>query len=60
MLMAYPYVPLAGQVRIGIAIFSYDGHVTFGVTGDYDAAPDIEVLCRGIEDDMAELVALAG
>ncbi|MGC9962159.1 MAG: wax ester/triacylglycerol synthase family O-acyltransferase [Acidimicrobiales bacterium] len=59
MLAAYPYVPLAGQVRIGIAIFSYDGHVTFGVTGDYDAAPDIEVLCRGIEADMAELVALA-
>ncbi|MGA2209307.1 MAG: wax ester/triacylglycerol synthase family O-acyltransferase [Acidimicrobiales bacterium] len=59
MLAAYPYVPLAGQIRIGIAIFSYDGNVTFGVTGDYDAAPDIDVLCRGIEEDMAKLVALA-
>ncbi|MGD0592991.1 MAG: wax ester/triacylglycerol synthase family O-acyltransferase [Acidimicrobiales bacterium] len=59
MLAAYPYVPLAGQIRIGIAIFSYDGSVTFGVTGDYDAAPDIEILCRGIEEEMRTLVALA-
>jgi WS/DGAT/MGAT family acyltransferase len=59
MLAAYPYVPLAGQIRIGIAIFSYDGHVTFGVTGDYDTATDIEVLCQGIEDEMAELLAAA-
>ncbi|HXY44561.1 MAG TPA: wax ester/triacylglycerol synthase family O-acyltransferase, partial [Acidimicrobiales bacterium] len=60
MLAAYPYVPIAGQVRIGVAIFSYDGNVTFGVTGDYDAAPDIDILCRGIEDEMRTLVALAG
>jgi diacylglycerol O-acyltransferase len=59
MLYAYPYVPLAGQIRIGIAIFSYDGHVTFGVTGDYDTAVDIDVLCTGIEDGMAELLARA-
>jgi WS/DGAT/MGAT family acyltransferase len=56
MLKAYPYVPLAGQVRVGVAIFSYDGQVSFGVTGDYDTAPDIDVLCHGIEDGMAELL----
>lgn len=56
MLKAYPYVPLAGQVRIGVAIFSYDGQVTFGVTGDYDTTPDIDVLCRGIEDGMSEML----
>lgn len=59
MLSAYPYVPLAGQIRIGIAIFSYDGQVTFGVTGDYDSAPDIDVLCRGIEAEMNALSAAA-
>ena len=59
MLKAYPYVPLAGQIRIGVAIFSYDGQVNFGVTGDFDTAPDIEVLCHGIEDGMAELIALS-
>jgi diacylglycerol O-acyltransferase len=59
MLEAFPYVPLAGSVRIGIAIFSYNGNVTFGVTGDYDSAPDIGVLCAGIEDGMAELLKAA-
>jgi|SRR5271166_24341 len=58
MLKAYPYVPLAGHVRIGVAIFSYDGQVTFGVTGDYDSAVDLDVLCRGIEDGMAEMLKL--
>ena len=58
MLKAFPYVPLAGQVRIGVAIFSYNGQVNFGVTGDYDGAPDIDVLCTGIEAGMTELLAL--
>ncbi|MEJ7583240.1 MAG: wax ester/triacylglycerol synthase family O-acyltransferase [Acidimicrobiales bacterium] len=59
MIKAYPYVPLASQVRVGVAIFSYDGQVNFGVTGDYDSAPDIDVLCRGIEAGMDELLVLA-
>jgi len=59
MLKAFPYVPLASQVRIGVAIFSYNGQVNFGVTGEYDTAPDIEVLCHGIENGMAELLAAA-
>lgn len=54
---AYLYVPLAGSVRIGVAIFSYAGLLTFGVTGDYDQAPDTDVLCRGIEDGIRELLA---
>ncbi len=57
MLECLPYVPIAGHVRIGVAIFSYDGKLTFGVTGDYDEAPDIDVLCDGIEHSMRELVA---
>jgi WS/DGAT/MGAT family acyltransferase len=57
MLEAIPYVPLAGQVRVGVAIFSYDGSLKFGVTGDYDTAPDIRVLCEGIEAGMDELLA---
>ncbi|MGA2321617.1 MAG: wax ester/triacylglycerol synthase family O-acyltransferase [Solirubrobacteraceae bacterium] len=58
MLEAFPYVPLAGHVRVGVAIFSYNGAITFGVTGDYDTAPDIEVLCEGIEEGLAELLEL--
>jgi WS/DGAT/MGAT family acyltransferase len=59
MLEAFPYVPLAGTVRIGIAIFSYDGTLNFGVTGDYDSATDIGVLAGGIESGLAELVRIA-
>jgi diacylglycerol O-acyltransferase len=60
MLEVFPYVPLGGHVRVGVAIFSYNGALTFGVTGDYDSAPDIDVLCAGIEQSVAELVAHAG
>jgi diacylglycerol O-acyltransferase / wax synthase len=59
MLEAFPYVPLGGSVRIGVAIFSYNGGLTFGVTGDFDSAPDIGVVCRGIEEGLAELVEAA-
>ena len=49
-MVAYlPFVPLAQGVRIGVAIMSYDGGVSFGVTGDYDTVPDLEVFCRSIE-----------
>ena len=59
MLEYFPFVPLAGQVRIGVAIVSYDGGLNFGVTGDYETAPDIGVLCDGIEAGIAELLALS-
>jgi diacylglycerol O-acyltransferase len=57
MLTVYPYVPLAGSVRIGIAIFSYAGRITFGITRDYEGAPDIDVLASGIEKGIADLLA---
>jgi WS/DGAT/MGAT family acyltransferase len=56
MLEAFPFVPLGGHVRVGVAIFSYDGGINFGVTGDRDSAPDIGVLCRGIEAGIAQLL----
>jgi hypothetical protein len=59
MVYAYPYVPIAGSVRIGIAIFSYLGGLNFGVTGDWDTVTDIDVLTGGIEAGMKELVEIA-
>ncbi|HVD00838.1 MAG TPA: WS/DGAT domain-containing protein, partial [Candidatus Dormibacteraeota bacterium] len=56
---AYPYVPIAGSVRISVAIFSYLGGLNFGVTGDWDSVADIEVLTRGIGAGMEELLAIA-
>jgi len=58
MVTAYPYVPLAGQIRIGLAIFSYDGQVTFGITGDWDTTEDLDVLGHGIETGMRTMLAL--
>jgi WS/DGAT/MGAT family acyltransferase len=59
MLESYPFVPVVGSIRIVVAIFSYDGGLYFGVTGDYDGAPDIDVLTSSIEQGMDDLLALA-
>jgi diacylglycerol O-acyltransferase len=59
MLEAFPFVPLASQLRVGVAIFSYNGMLNYGVTGDYDTADDIGVLCSGVEAGMTELLKLA-
>ena len=52
-----PYVPIADRVRIGVAMFSYRDTLTFGITGDYDTAPDLQVLADGISSSMADLLA---
>ncbi|MGH9213497.1 MAG: WS/DGAT/MGAT family O-acyltransferase [Acidimicrobiales bacterium] len=60
MTKAYPYVPIAAPMRIGVAIFSYNGTVTFGITGDRDVSADIAVLADGITATVQELAATAG
>jgi diacylglycerol O-acyltransferase / wax synthase len=60
-MVAYqPFVPIAQGVRIGVAILSYDDHVSFGVTGDYDTVPDVARLCRSIESGIGDLHDQAG
>lgn len=54
-----PYVPIASTVRTGISIFSYSGNLTFGITGDYTANPDLDVLARGFEHGVSELLLAA-
>jgi diacylglycerol O-acyltransferase len=56
-LRVLPIVPIALQVRIGIAILSYAGDLSFGITADYDTAPDVDKLAEGIESGLARLVA---
>jgi len=58
LLESFPFVPLIGNVRISIAIFSYDGGLYFGVTGDYDSSNDIDILTGGIERSMRQLLGL--
>ncbi|MCW2644587.1 MAG: Acyltransferase [Pseudonocardiales bacterium] len=59
MLAIYPYVPIADQLRIGVAVTSYDGRLFFGVTCDRDSVPDVDVLTAAIEDGLAELLKAA-
>ena len=56
LLESFPFVPVIGQVRISVAIFSYDGGLYFGVTGDYDSSSDIDILTTGIERSMRDLL----
>ncbi len=52
----HPYVPIAEGLRVGIAIYTYDGNISFGLTGDTATTEDLGVLARGIEDGVRELV----
>ena len=54
----FPYIPIGAQIRITIGIASYAGRITCGVTGDFDAVPDLAVLCNGIDSATQELLAL--
>jgi hypothetical protein len=57
MLEIFPYIPIGQGIRISVGIVSYDGRLSFGATGDYDAVPDLDRLCGAIEESLAELVA---
>jgi diacylglycerol O-acyltransferase / wax synthase len=59
LLESFPFVPVIGNVRISIAIFSYDGGLYFGVTGDYDSSSDVGILTEGIERSARQLLDLA-
>ena len=55
----FPVPFLAGDRALAIAIMSYDGGMNFGLLGDYDALPDLDVLAEGIEGSLAELQSAA-
>lgn len=55
MLEAYPMVPLARNLGLGIAILSYCGRLHLGLLADRDAFCDLDVLAEGIVDAFAEL-----
>ena len=55
-----PIPPIALSLRTGIAMLSYAGRFSFGITADYDSAPDVDALARGIEDGVRRLADLGG
>jgi hypothetical protein len=56
----YPVVPLAQRQALGIAVMSYDGHLGFGLLGDYDALPGLEEIADDLKLSVAALARAAG
>jgi hypothetical protein len=59
MIEAYPFAPIAGRIRIAIAIWSYCGTLHLGITGDRDGATGLDILVRGIDRGFDDLLAEA-
>jgi WS/DGAT/MGAT family acyltransferase len=54
-----PVAFLPDKHALAIAIFSYNGKVSFGLLGDLDAMEDIDIMRGGIKEALEELVAAA-
>lgn len=56
---AYPIAPIAGLVRITVAVWSYHSHLFIGITADQSSVPDIPSLARGISRGFETLVVVS-
>lgn len=56
---SYPVQPLLPGHALAIGVTSYDGGVYFGLTGDRDAVPDLDVLGQCVTEALEELVESA-
>ena len=56
----FPLAFLPNGHALAVAIMSYDGRVEYGLLGDFDALPDIDVIVEGIDAALAELIAATG
>jgi diacylglycerol O-acyltransferase / wax synthase len=55
----FPLAFLPQNHALAVAIMSYDGGIDFGLLGDYDALPDIDVIAAGMDESLAELLRAA-
>jgi diacylglycerol O-acyltransferase / wax synthase len=60
MLEIFPMVPLAPNQGLGVAIMSYNGHINFGLVGDYDVMEDLDQLALDFQESLAALADAAG
>jgi WS/DGAT/MGAT family acyltransferase len=60
MLANYPMVPLWSQHGVGIALFSYNGRLLWGIHADYDTLPDSDRFLAAIQASFRELQELPG
>lgn len=57
MIANYPLVPLWSQHGFGVALFSYNGELLWGVHADFDALPDSDAFLAAIHESFGELKA---
>jgi hypothetical protein len=57
LLASYPAMPLGERCGLSVACTSLGGTMAFGLTAAWDAAPDLDVLARGIERGVEQLAA---
>ncbi len=56
----FPQAPLAANQGLSIAALSYNGRIGFGLLGDHDSMGDLDVLARGLESAMDDLLWQGG
>jgi diacylglycerol O-acyltransferase / wax synthase len=59
MIGSFPIVPLWSQHGLGLAIFSYDGDLHWGIHADFDAIPDTDRIAAAINTSIKELLEAA-
>lgn len=60
MIANYPMVPLWSQHGLGVALFSYNGRLLWGVQADYDTLPDSGDFVAALHTSFHEIETLAG
>lgn len=55
LLEAYPLVPLYRNQAVGIALFSYDGGLFWGLNADWDIVPDLHDLAGALVREFEDL-----
>lgn len=54
----YPLVPLFANQGLGIALFSYDGRLFWGLNSDWERLPDLHDVALALQHEFAALCAL--
>jgi diacylglycerol O-acyltransferase / wax synthase len=56
----FPLAFLPKDHALAIAIMSYNGRIEYGLLGDYDALPDIDLIAEGIAQTLESLLVATG
>jgi WS/DGAT/MGAT family acyltransferase len=59
MLDLFPVAFLPKHHALAVAIMSYNGRMDFGLLGDYDALPDLELIGDAVQESLRELLDAA-